>query len=348
MRIASWKRTLLLAATVAPLLALSPAPAHAQPGGAKATPAQTEEAAAKKATAFFNKGNDLYKAKKYALALDQFKASYAAVASPNSHLFIARCLSLMGDSRAAYLEFSKVMEEAEARKEKYGPTGDAAKAEREELVPKLALVTISVTGAGAGSTVRVGSEQIPRDQWDKPIPFPPGTVDATLETDGKPAAKQTLTLSAGDKKSVSLVAPGGPPPPPPGGGDVVDPGKVAKSSKGGALRPAGFVIGGIGVVGFGMFAIAGVMSKSTFSDLQSKCPTPIAGSTQPCPSDLRDEVSKGRTQQTLANVGLVVGAVGVAVGVTLVALSFRKGKTEAPASAAVVVSPGYASLRGSF
>lgn len=347
MRKAAWMHPLLLAAALLPPLALAPAAVYAQPKGAKGSTAP-DEAAAKRATAFFTKGNDLLKAKKYSLALDQFKQSYAAVPSPNSHLYIARCLAALGDSRAAYIEFTKVIEEAEARaaeQEKYAPTRDAAKVDREELVPKLAMVTVSVPQAGPNATVRIGAELVPREQWDKPIPFPPGNVDATLQIEGRPDVTQTLTLAAGEKKSIVLNPAGAgdfknlpgsdtaaaPPPPPP-----------SSPAKRSPLRPAAFVAGGVGVVGMVMFAVAGPMSQATYASLKEKC-----GLAQ-CSSDHKSEIAAGKTQQVVANVGAVVGAVGLAAGVTLFVLSLRPEKTESAPSAHIVISPSYAGLHGTF
>jgi hypothetical protein len=346
MQSAAWMRTLLLAGVLVPPLALAPATVHAQPKGPK-TATKSEEAAAKKATAFFLKGSDLYKLKKYALALEQFKQSYAAVASPNSHLYIARCMAALGDTRAAYIEFTKVVEEASARaatEEKYAPTRDAAKEDRDELLSKIALVTVSVPQAGPNSSVRLGSEIIPREQWDKPIPVSPGTVEATLQVEGRPDVTQTLTLAGGEKKSVVLNAPGiDTPPPPVDPKAAVEPPPSTPSSQQGPLRPAAFIAGSVGVVGMGLFTVAGVLTLNTFAELTDKC-----GEKTACPREFEDEVKSGKTTQTLANVGLVVGAVGLATGATLFILSLRKDKTEGAPDIRVIASPGYAGIRGAF
>lgn len=346
MQTAAWMRTLLLAAAFVPPLALAEGTVHAQPKGTKST-ARSEEAAAKKATALFVKGSDLYKVKKYSSALEQFKQSYAAVASPNSHLYIARCMAALGDARAAYIEFTKVLDEASARaatEEKYALTRDAAKEDREELLSKLALVTVSVPQAGPNAIVRIGSEVIPRDQWDKPVPFSPGTVEATLQVEGRPDVTQSLTLAGGEKKSVVLNSPGIDTPPPsldPAVATATPP--AAPSSPPSPLRAAAFVAGGVGVVGMGLFTAAGILTINTFSDLTDKC-----GEKTRCSTGFADEVKSGKTTQTLANVGLVIGAVGLATGATLFILSLRKDKTEPASEIRVVAFPGYAGVHGAF
>ena len=342
MRMSVWMRALILSAVV-PCIALGPGTAHAQPKGAKGVAAPSSEEAGKKATAYYLKGSDLFKAKppKYAQALEQFKLSYAAVPSPNSHLYVARCLAAMGDARAAYAEFDKVVEEAAERgktEDKYLPTRDTARVERDELLSKVALVTISVTHPGPTTIVRVGDTEVPREQWDKPFAVVPGPVEARISAGDRPITSQSATINAGQSHTLVLDAAAAP--------TVAtgEPGVVAPTTKTSRspLLPAGIVVGAVGVGGLIMFAVAGSMSKSTYSTLEKECG---AG---PCAASHADEISSGKTQQTLANVGLIVGAVGVAAGATLVVLSTRKSKGPPAPSTGLVIGPGYLGANGTF
>src|SRR4051794_15796306 len=65
----------------------------------KATPVQREQAQSR-----FIKGRDLYNAKKYDAALVELSASLDIVASPNTRLYVGRCLRDMGRLVAAYAE----------------------------------------------------------------------------------------------------------------------------------------------------------------------------------------------------------------------------------------------------
>jgi hypothetical protein len=119
----------------------------------------------------------------------------------------------------------------------------------------------------------------------------------------------------------------------------VDTGATGGSNK---LRTYSYIAGGVGVAGLAMFTIFGLMDNSTYSDLQSAC---VNGR---CPSTKQSEIDSGRTQQTVANVGLVVGAVGVAAGATLFVLSLKKPASPAAPTTGLVVSPGFVGLRGSL
>ncbi len=332
---AAWTRPLATIAVAAAPLFLGVAPAHAQnPDPAAAAP---DEASVKKAQTLFLKGSDLYKAKKYDQALEQFRASYDAVPSPNSHLFIARCLNDMGRHTEAYLEFDKVVEEADERaktEERYAPTRDTARTERDDVGRKIALVTVNVAGAAPGTTVQIGSTTVPQERWGKPFPVEPGTVEVSAQSGGAQVAQQSLTLAAGDTRDVSLSAAPAP---------TADTGST--SGKKPPYRTLAYVAGGVGVVGLGMFTAFGLMSQSTYSNLKDQC------GEGPCPASFADDVSAGKTQQTVANLGLALGIVGAAAGATFFVLSLKQPKADEgqpAATAKIVVGPSYAGIHGQF
>ena len=93
---------------------------------------------------------EAFNADKYDEALQAFQASYDSVASPNSHLMLARTLVKLGRLGEAYEAFDETQREAEqAAKldEKYEKASKSAADERDALRPKIALVTVQVSGA---------------------------------------------------------------------------------------------------------------------------------------------------------------------------------------------------------
>jgi hypothetical protein len=98
-------------------------------------------------------------------------------------------------------------------------------------------------------------------------------------------------------------------------------------------------VGGIGVAGLALFTVYGLIDNSTYSDLQSSCPH------NACPPGKQGEIDSGRTQQTIANVSLVVGGVGLAAGATMfvISLSHKSSPTTG-----LVLGPGYLGVRGSL
>lgn len=337
---------LALAAGVLTLsLALVPAGAAAQPGAHSAT-AAAPAAAAKTATLHFEKGLSLFQAKQFREALVEFRASYAAVPSPNSHLYVARCLVATRELDLAFAELEAVLAEAETRalgEPKYAPTRDTARLERDELAGVVGLLTVSVKAAEPATTLDVAGRRIPQERWSRPVAVKPGAVELVLTSPSGTRSTKSVSVAAGEKQAVVLdaaivplapaaVANAAPPQDP----------EPRSTSSHGWMRPAAYVAGGVGAVGIVMFAVGGAMANHTYSTLESECGGP-------CPADRASDVSAGKTQQTVANVGLVVGVVGVAAGATLFVLSGRHaGSKGRAASSEVVLGPGFTGLKGRF
>ncbi len=315
----------LLVAPLRPAFAIG-----ANPGSA--SPIQREQAQAK-----FIKGRELFVAKKYAEAVVELRASMEIVQSPNARLYLARALREQGKVLEAYVEFGRTAVEADElapQDSRYAKTAASAKLERKEIAPKLGFVNVTIEHPEASTTLVVGGEEVKRAGWSEPVPVAPGTTELEVRTEGKSTLKKSVTLAAGEKTTVTIDA------------AEAKTEAVAKPDKeptkepeapssGSGLRVGGFVAGGVAVVGLGLFAGFGLAARSKFNELQTAC----AGG---CPSRGAD-IDAGRRDQRIANIGLVVGLVGVATSVTLFVLS-RRG----PATTQVGFTPTGVFVGGSF
>ena len=333
------------AIALAGALLLVPVAAHAQ------APAPSP-ADVKTATTAFQAGTKLFGAKKFALALVEFQKSYDTVKSPNSLLYIARCQNETGAHKEAYLTFRRVIQEAEERGQaepKYLPTRDSAKVEMEEVANTFALLTVNVANAKDATRLKVGGAPVDRADWGKPLPHDPGALAVSLETDGLETVAENVELAKGDKKVIELAVkepsltqePRGPEEPTTGSGGPS------------GLFIAGLVAAGAGVAGMVTFGVAGGMTLSTFGELEDTCGAQPGGR---CTSaaDL-EVVDRGQTERPIANVGLIVGAVGLAAGATLIVIdlatsggSGSDGSTKVEASAKLDLGPGYVGVSGAF
>jgi hypothetical protein len=306
----------------------------------KATPVQREQAQSR-----FIKGRDLYNAKKYDAALVELNASLDIVASPNARLYVGRCLREMGRLVAAYAELGRSAVEAKELQQedaRYEKTGEAAVEERNKLAPKLAFVEVRITHATESTTLKVSGEDVRRGGWDEAVPVVPGEATILVETPGQAPIKRDVRVAAGEHTQVAIDA----------GADLVELPAGAKhdepptTEQGGRalMRPIAFAAGGVAVAGLVTFFVAGAMANGTYSDLEKACG---AG---PCPPGHEGDVSAGKTQQTFANVGLVVFGVAGAACVTLYVLGAPKknAATGATASARVTAGPTFVGLQGSF
>lgn len=132
------------------------------------------------------------------------------------------------------------------------------------------------------------------------------TKEVPLDLDSPAATAPTAEGTSGSSGS----APSAPP--------ATDAGPSTGPRPGTVLAIGGF---GIGVIGLGLGVVTGAMSLSQTSSLKSQCPN------NQCPASLSGKVDTARTLATLADVGLVVGGVGVAVGVAGVVMLVTGNKS---------------------
>lgn len=326
-------RTRTALAALALLVAASTAAAAGAPV-ASATSAQKKDA-----QTHFEAGTKAHDAGDKDKALAEFQASYDAVASPNSHLLVARTLAELGRLAEAYTAYDQTADEARVAaqtEDKYKQTADAATSERDALRPKIALLQISVTGAAAGDTLDVNGRPIDAASWSKPVPVMPGKVEVVLHKKSGANVTQSVDATAGGNPTLTMSA--APPAPAPAHAEG------AVTTEGISKRTLAYVAGGVGVAGFATFAIFGAMNNAKYSDLQSAC------TNNSCPASKKSEADTGRTYQTIANVGLVVGVVGIGSGVALYLLDRKENKEKQSArrSPQVFVGPRSVIVTGSF
>ena len=94
------------------------------------------------------------------------------------------------------------------------------------------------------------------------------------------------------------------------------------------LRTIGYIAGGVGIVGFVVFAVAGIGAKNAHDRVEE--------AVQACgPRVCNEAVSsadEGKRLQTIANIGLATGLAGVGLGATLIMLGGHAAN-DAPAVA---------------
>ena len=108
----------------------------------------------------------------------------------------------------------------------------------------------------------------------------------------------------------------------------------ASGKSGGALRTAGFVTAGVGVLALGTGAIVGILAKGKDSDARDTCID--SGSGLVCPESAQDKFSSAKSQGSLANVLMIGGGVFAAAGVGMIIWG---GPKEQPATARLKLSP---------
>ena len=305
----------------------------------QATDAQKQEA-----QTLFLDAKKSFDEKQLEKALTGFRASYDAVASPNSLLMVARTLVALDRIEEAYTvyeEATRVAQEAAAKDKKYEPAVEAAKKEFEDLRPRVALVTLEVVGATPDTELFVNDQPVARDQWGKEMPMRVGAASVTAKATGKPEFQQDLTISGGaSTQRIDLQTFWAPAPPPPAETTTDTKAEGSVDLLGLDKRTWAYIAGGVGAAGIVTFGVFGAMNRSKFNSLEDDCPNSV------CLTDRSDDIDAGKRYQTIANVGLVVGVVGLGTGTVLYLLSDDKGR-EQPTTQ-VGVGPGSVTLQGTF
>lgn len=337
-------RSITAALLASAVIGLAPAARASGVDPAAATAVQREQA-----QAHFLKGKELFDKSDFAGALQEFRASLEIVASPNARLYVARSQRELGNLVEAYVEFGRTAAEAKEHERedgRYGKAADAALAERDAIAPKIGFVLLSIKNTNDNTTVNVAGSELLRAGWNDPVPVKPGSVDVEAVTPGVLPVRKTISVAAGQKVPLELDA-GAPASVAVGGGGAgvggVGPGEKPVSRHAHPwMLPAALAGAGVGVAGMLTFTVAGIASNDTYNDLRAKC------GTGPCPSTLAGEVSRGKTQQTIANVGLVFGILGVAAGATFFVWWLLPPSHASAASASLVVGPSSLGVRGTF
>jgi hypothetical protein len=320
---------------LAVMLCLATGSTSARAAGVSVQSATQEQASA--ASEKYRAGMELFGAQKYADALEVFRKSYDVVASPNTHLMIGRTLSRMGKLADAYREIDATVAEADAAalgSDKYKKTAEAARAELDDLKTKVGFLVVNLA-----TTVSVGGRQIQGGELGRPIVLEPGSTEVVLSLPSGETEKQEVRVQPGTETRVDLA------PPPAKTVITAAPCPPLKAEHGDGIdqRTLAWVAGGVGLAGFATFGVFGVLDDKKYSDLKDQCPQGV------CPRNLSSEAETGRTYQTLANVGLGVGIVGIGTGLVLF-LTAPSSHPERVASSLpdVSVGPRSVELRGRF
>ena len=326
------------------MLALCAAWLFAQPAladGADLESATAEDKA--KASTHYTQGMASFQAGDAAGALAEFEQSYQAVKSPNSHLMIGKALIDLARYVEAHRELTETLEEAreaESIDPKYAQTRLAAEEELARVESQVVRLSVSLSGAGSNARVRVNGTEYSRAELESPLIVPPGPVEVELIEGGSQVSSQSLTGRAGEALDVSLAkarrpAEAGTAAPAP------SPSVVAEKRPFPHRRETAYVAGGLGIAGALTFGVFGLLNNAKYSDIEEQCNDRV------CSSDQASDAERGHTYQTMANVGLIVGVVGLGTAVALI-LTEDEGATAKRNATRVSLGPGRIHVKGTF
>jgi hypothetical protein len=326
------------AAVLGALLTLSGIPSVAL---AQSPPSAGPTPAAVAAQARFDRGRGLFQQGRFADALPEFRASLELFRSPNTRLYVGLCLQRLGRFAEASAELSRTVSEAGdmlGTDRRYEGARDLARSALVEIVPRVAQLSVRVIDPPPGVSVRVGRTTLDAAALGVPLPYDPAEVTVVAEAPGFLPSQQLVRLSAGGRASIELAlrrAPATVLAPPP---LVVTP----PARRGGGVRVAGFVVGGLGLASLATFAVLGSMASSQYDELWRTCPRPS------CTPERVRQIDDGERLTTMANVALGVGAAAVVAGVVMIVVGGPRAVSDGSAQAYVDPSLGTVGVRGAF
>lgn len=308
--------------------------------GAIVTPsvARAQSGASVTARDEFHAGQSLFDQRRYAEALVRFEASLAALASPNTLLYIARCESALGQVGRAYRHFDQAAREANSRRgveARFQETFLSATSERDLLEPRVAFLTVRTADetSTTGPALTINGDRIDGVSWGALIAVDPGPVDITVAVDSA-VRRRTLTLIAGATGAWNVDF----------GGTRASPvATVPNATIWSPVRVAGITLASLGVVSLISAAATGSLAEGAYANIMVEC-----GSSR-CPQSRAAEVASGEALVAATNV-LVGAGIVLTLGGGLAAIFAPTGpRTQTPAVAVLpVLGGGVVTLSGRF
>jgi hypothetical protein len=288
--------------------------------GAFSTTVLADTAADKAAAeALFLKGRDLLEQGQMAEACKNFEASQRLDAGLGTLLYLADCYERAGRTASAWATFREAASLAKGRGD--DARADVASERAKVLEAKLSKVWIKVADGNPPDLVveRDGNE-VPRATWGLAIPVDMGTHQLRAHAPGKQDWTGSVAIE-NDGQTASIEIPvlaeapmpeaRAPAPVPPDGSSTIE----NRGDEGSGQKTAGFVIGGVGVIGVVVGSIFGLQAISKNDDSVALCDPDDESRCTAEGKSLRDDA---QTAALISTIAFGVGGAALATGIVLV------------------------------
>jgi hypothetical protein len=305
--------------------------------------AQTHDAATAQSLFLGAKASE--KAGDYRKACAQFAESQRLDPAPGTLLNEADCEEHLGAVASAWTHYVAARDQL-ARTDDRWPFANGRIAALEKRVPHLVLRLAS--GAPPGTRVVRDATEVGAAAFGVPLALDPGPHTITVAAPGHSDAVTQVSVAEGESKDVALEL--GP------AHETAMPTLVAtphsQAADAGRASPVGpgssdsrstlgWAVGGVGLAGLIVGALAGVVAMGDAGTVKSDCASNGACRTQAGV----DAGSEGKTFSVLSTAGFIGGAALMGVGVYLVLSS---GSSAAPQTVGATALPGGAALSYSW
>ncbi len=271
----------------------------------------------------------------WAGALALLKEVAAVKPTPQVRFNIALCEERLGRLVAALGDYELAGSDAEI--EKADQVREEVDSRLEALKARVPRVTVQRGEGAESATISIDGVSLGDSVVNVPLPVDPGphVVEATAL--GYLPFKQSFRVVEQQRATILVVLQLKP--------AVMEPVVPRLRSGSGVLR-AGFFVGGLGVASLLTSGAMFYLRHRAINDLDQAC----GGGRDACPESSRSTFDHGKTYTTVGDVTLIAGAVGVALGATLVIVGSHGAEHESIALApgAAGANAGGVSVLGRF
>jgi Tetratricopeptide repeat len=320
----------------------------AQDSMESALPSRNSEPQERTALRLGHDGLKLFEAQRFNEAHAQFAAAERLAHSPVFLLYMARCRYKTGKLLEARALLARVSAEPvpEDAPEAWRRAVSDARAEHSSLLERVPKVRIALEGGSGAIAVRVDGKVVSAADLERSLELDPGAhwvsardadgheVTRTFdlkERQGEARIELAIAQSAASKPEAGVS------------GGVA---RVERSS--GPWRTVGFVLLGVGALGLGAGATAGIVAKNKTDEIEKNC---IDGHCLVTDGDKQVDAKRWADAST---IGFIAGGVVVAAGVVLVIVDPGAGPRNATGQASLTegaalrLGLGSIAVRGRF
>ncbi len=281
--------------------------------GAPAVAAEPTASQRATAEALFEQASALVDQGRFPEACEKLAASQELDPGLGTLLYLADCYDRAGRSASAWALFREVQARSRRAKE---PDREQIAAERANALDgKLSRLELRVAPSRrvAGLELLLRGAVVPSASWNVAVPIDPGTVRIEARAPGKkPWSVQVDVLSGPSARTVELpelAAAEQPLMALPAGGPATD------SSTGSAQRGAGWILGGVGLVGL---AVGGFFGYRAYAKNKSSLGECRADAPNACSAEGASQRDEAATAARLSTIITASGAMLAVGGATLV------------------------------
>ncbi|MGC4088793.1 MAG: PEGA domain-containing protein [Polyangiaceae bacterium] len=303
-------------------LALALAAPHARAGDAAAE-------------ALFRAGREAAERGDDATACARFEESHRIEPAAGTVLNLALCYERRGQVASAWQRFREAKDRMPSPDERLELVAQKISA----LEARLPRLTVRVDGSSAGQKVLRDGSELGAGSLGVAVPVDPGAHRVELRVPGHAARVESVDVAEGESKEVSLQP--GPAESEAPVSDGAASATTSAASDGSGARSAGFVLGGVGVVGIATSLVTGAMVLNRKSTVERECVGNV------CSRAGVEAADSGSTLSTVSTVAFAAGAAALGVGVYLI-LSSKPTSDSARLSVTTERGASMLSFRGAF